>query len=405
MIPRGRLDIPWSDLVAAAASCLTPGAAGALTRRVETLWSDDGDPFVCLSVRSGFDLLLTVLAYPPGSEILVSAVTIRDMVRIVEHHGLVPVPVDLDMRTLTVKTESLKGAVTPKTKALLVAHLFGSRMPLDDAADFARQRGLLLIEDCAQSFTGLDYRGHHGSDVSMFSFGPIKTSTALGGALLRVKDAGLRARMRSLHASYPMQGRWGFFKRVARFSLVRFMLQPRPFTLLCAALRLLGKNHDEIISHSVRGFSGPDFLANIRRRPSYPLLALLRRRLIRADSRRIARRIAAAQDLLCGVPALARPGGDAAYHSYWTFPVSPDDPDGLVRHLFQQGFDATRGSWSLYCVPAPDGRLSPTEALESMRRVVYVPAYPEIPTEERERLAGVLRRFGVVAQGAGPVAA
>jgi perosamine synthetase len=387
MIPRGRLDIGWSDLLAAAAYCVAPRRRQALAHRVETLWSDGGDAFVCLSVRSGLDLLLT------------------DMVRIVEHHGLVPVPVDLDMRTLTVKVDSLKRAVTANTRALLIAHLFGSRMPLDDASEFARQRGLLMIEDCAQSFTGLEYRGHDRSDVSMFSFGPIKTSTALGGALLRIKDPALRARMSLLQSTYPVQGRWRFFKRLSRFSVVRFMLQRVPFTVLCAALRAVGKNHDELISHAVRGFSGPDFFANIQQRPSYPLLALLRRRLTRADGGRVARRIGAAQGVLRHLPRLARPGSDAAYHSYWTFPVSPDQPDELVYHLFRRGFDATRGSWSLYCIPAPEGRPPATEALEAMRHVVYVPAYPEVPSDERDRLAEALREFGLAVHGAGPVAA
>jgi hypothetical protein len=56
---------------------------------VENLWSPAIDALVCLSVRSGLDLLLSALQYPKG-QILVSTVTIRDMVRIIEHHGLVP---------------------------------------------------------------------------------------------------------------------------------------------------------------------------------------------------------------------------------------------------------------------------------------------------------------------------
>lgn len=75
-----------------------------------------------------------------------SALTIRDMTRIVEEHGLVPVPVDLDARTLAVRPESLARAVTPKTRAIVVAHLFGSRMPMEPVVRFARERNLFLIE-------------------------------------------------------------------------------------------------------------------------------------------------------------------------------------------------------------------------------------------------------------------
>src|SRR5262245_28770618 len=116
MIPRGRLDIGWSDLAAGALACGRPGDREALQRRVEALWSAQPDALACLSVRSGLDLLLGALALPKGSEVLVTAVTIRDMIRVIENHGLVPVPVDLDMRTLAPKPESLSALVGPRTK-------------------------------------------------------------------------------------------------------------------------------------------------------------------------------------------------------------------------------------------------------------------------------------------------
>jgi len=48
-----------------------------------------------------------------------------------------------------------------------------------------------------------------------------------------------------------------------------------------------------------------------------------------------------------------RPGSDADFHSYWTFPIRSANPDELVRKLWARGFDATCGAWSLYAVPAP----------------------------------------------------
>jgi len=169
MIARGRIDIGWSDLAAGAWACVQPGRRQTETARLEERWSAAGDAVACLSVRSGLDLLLATVDWPPGSEVLVSAITIRDMVRIVQHHGLVPVPVDLDMDALALTTAALERARSPRTRAVLVAHLFGSRMPLDEVARFARAHRLLLIEDCAQSFSGLDYRGSEKSDVSFFS--------------------------------------------------------------------------------------------------------------------------------------------------------------------------------------------------------------------------------------------
>ena len=54
-------------------------------------------------------------------------------------------------------------------------------------AALAAERGLLLLEDCAQSLRGPPDRGDESADVSMFSFGSIKTCPALGGALLYVR--------------------------------------------------------------------------------------------------------------------------------------------------------------------------------------------------------------------------
>ena len=112
MIPRKRLDIGWSDLLYGMRCCLGAGDPARVRERIERAWSSEGTEgagLACLSVRSGFDALLAVLAFPPGSEVLMSALTIRDMTRIVEEHGLIPVPVDLDPRTLAVRPNRSPG--------------------------------------------------------------------------------------------------------------------------------------------------------------------------------------------------------------------------------------------------------------------------------------------------------
>ena len=203
MIVRKKLDIGWTDIAFGLGACLLPGDAQAAQKRLEAAWSPAGDAIACLSVRTGFDLLLAALALPAGSEILVSAITIGDMVRIIERHGLVAVPIDLDMASLSIRAELISEHVTARTKAIVVAHLFGSRMAMEPISAAARRHGLLVIEDCAQAFAADGYRGSAQSNVSLFSFGPIKTATALGGALLRVSDAGLRAAMLASQRKYP----------------------------------------------------------------------------------------------------------------------------------------------------------------------------------------------------------
>lgn len=395
MLPRGFLDIGWADLGLGLASCLRPGHRGRAQGRVEGAWPD-GDAFCALSVRSGFDTLLTALDLPPGGEVLTSALTVEGMTRIIGHHGLVAVPVDLDMRTLSVTVAALERAAGPRTCAVLVAHLFGSRMPLDGVTAFARQRGLVLIEDCAQAYAGPDYTGHPGSDVSMFSFGPIKTSTALGGAVLKVRDPDLLDAMRNVQAGQPVQGRGAFLRKVLKFGAIKTVSRPAAYGVLASACRLLGTDHDAVISRALHGFAGPDFFRRIRHQPSYPLLALLERRVRTFDGSVIERRRRVAEAARAWLPAAAQVGGAAAHHSHWVFPVTSSAPEQLTRHLWSRGFDATRGRTSLAVVAPPRHRpeLTAPEAAGTLSRVVYLPVHAAARSDQLDRLVDAVRDFG-----------
>jgi len=394
MIPRGRLDIGWHDFIAGSLYCLDPRSREAAQRRVEEL-STGSEALICLSVRSGLDLFLKAMAYPPGSEILVSAITIQNMVEIIEHHGLAAVPVDMDMENLTVKRDSLVRAISPKSKAVLVAHLFGSRMDLAPVAQVASERGLLLIEDCAQSFSRDGYWGHDDSDFAITSFGPLKTATALGGAVGRVKDAALLQRMKEIQDGHPVQGRWMFFKRVARFALMRALMYPAPFSLFYGACRLRGKNHDDVFSQAIRGFTPANFFWKIRHQPSAPLLRLMARRISGKGDSWVRRRTATAEAAIKIMPGIRRPGRTAANHTHWVLPILSPTPDCLAHHLWGRGFDANRGRWSLYVVPAPTSRpeMHAEEANRVMSEVVYTPVYPVVRQPDIERLARALAEF------------
>ena len=105
---------------------------------MEQVWPADGDVLICLSVRSGFDLLLGAFGLPPQSEVLISAITIPHMVRIVKEHDLVPVPLDLDLKDPAPRVDVLSPrAVTPATRVIVVAHLFGGRVSLESVLELA----------------------------------------------------------------------------------------------------------------------------------------------------------------------------------------------------------------------------------------------------------------------------
>ncbi len=385
MIPRKKLDIRWSDLFWALGRTFLPDRREAGERALEEEWDPHGRSVVTLSVRSAFDMILTELALPEGSEILMSAVTIGDMATIAEAHGLVVVPVDLDMDTLAVTPESLRRAWSPAARILVVAHLFGSRMPLDEVEGWCRRRGVFLVEDAAQSWTGDGYRGHPGADVALFSFGPIKTNTALGGGLARFRDPELAVAVRARARRHPPQPPRRFRLRVLKYLAIQaLLLRPVYAAFVRVVPWLTGTTHDAVVNGAVRGFAGGALLQGIRHRPCGALVALLRRRLQSDTAARVEARVEAALGVLARVAHLPRPGRRSAFHSHWVIPVEVDDPEEAGARLRAIGVDATRGASSLRALPPPEGSpdRSAPEAARVMRRILYLPGYagmPELP--------------------------
>ena len=76
-------------------------------------------------------VLLYVKDFDSGSEIIMSGITIPDMVKIIESHRLNIVSVDMDMESLHVDKDSILGAITERTVMVVVAHLFGSKMEME----------------------------------------------------------------------------------------------------------------------------------------------------------------------------------------------------------------------------------------------------------------------------------
>lgn len=378
MFARKRLDIDWIDLMAASCYLAFPGSPDPLK-----YWNSDS--LVTLSVRSGFDLLLSALSLPTGSEVLVSAVNLRDMVRIIAAHGLVAVPVDLDMKRLEPKPELLEAAITPRSRALLVAHLYGSRLNLDYVVKMARERDLLLIEDCAQAYTGRSFQGHLGAVCSMFSFGTIKTATALGGGILTVRDPELLKRMRRLQATYARQSRAAFLRRLTRAAALKFIAEPLCYSGFVKVCQILKVDFDRLVNAAARGFTG-DLMAGIRKRPSGALLRLLERRLKSYDERKLEAR-AEAGAMVSRLSRAVRPGSEATGHTYWLYPIYAERPEVLMEVLRGAGYDATRGASQLQALAGAE------EAVAGMARVVYVPVYPEMGAQALARLADLLNAY------------
>jgi dTDP-3-amino-3,4,6-trideoxy-alpha-D-glucose transaminase len=167
--------------------------------RFEERWAETVGVRHCVSVGNGLDAIRLILegyGIGPGDEVIVPAFTYYATWLAVQQTGATLVPVDVDLRSAAIDADLVAAAVTPRTKAILIVHLFGIPAELDRLRTIADDAGVLLIEDAAQSH-GAPGVGSTG-DASAFSFYPTKNLGALGDAGgVTTDDADLAARIRS----------------------------------------------------------------------------------------------------------------------------------------------------------------------------------------------------------------
>lgn len=362
MIPRLRLDIGWFDLLSALV--LSPSNEAALNTRIHAHAPPDAHPVTGLSVRTLFD---AILAETEARPVLMSAVTIADMPAIVQAHGRALHIVDIETDTLFPAPQSLRAACTAMSPGIVViAQLYGGRTAIPPAA--SRQPGLIVIEDCAQAFDG-ELTLSDGADIALFSFGPIKTATALGGAIGLFRDAELAQRVGRRIAAYPaLPERW-FLRRIAKFAGLKILNIPVVYGAFLSVLKLSGRDPEQTIGQMARGFSaGRPIEEAVRQKSPRRMLALLARRLDKWRPGPDA--TPHLFDQLSSITTL--PGSATGKHRWWLAPIMVAEPSRLIAALRKQGYDATRGATSMRAISGDDNA-PPPNAAHMMRSIVYLP--------------------------------
>ena len=135
----------------------------------------------------------------PGSEIITTSVTDMGALTPILYQGCVPVFADIDPFSYNVTAETIARVITPRTRAIVVTHLFGNPCEMAPIMELARSKNIPVIEDCAQSFLAA-YRGELTGtigDIGAFSMQQGKhMTTGEGGIVLtRRDDYARRARL------------------------------------------------------------------------------------------------------------------------------------------------------------------------------------------------------------------
>lgn len=162
----------------------------------------------CVGVANGLDALSLIFrAYlemgvmKEGDEVIVPANTYIASILSVSENRLVPVLVEPDIATLNIDPLQIEKAITPRTRAILVVHLYGQVCQMEQIQAIACKYGLKIVEDCAQSH-GACYQGVKCGalgDAAGFSFYPGKNLGALGdGGAVTTSDEQLETVIRRL---------------------------------------------------------------------------------------------------------------------------------------------------------------------------------------------------------------
>jgi len=142
----------------------------------------------------GLELALYALGIGPGDEVITTSRTFIASASCIAMRGAKPVIADVDRDSQNITAETIRQAITPRTKAVIVVHLAGWPCDMDPILDLAREHGLKVIEDCAQA-NGARYKGRPvGSmgDINSFSFCQDKIITTGGeGGLVTTNSAEL----------------------------------------------------------------------------------------------------------------------------------------------------------------------------------------------------------------------
>ena len=414
-LPRGQLYLP--DLRRIGRGLLASLASPSRGARVDALEARfaaalESDHAVLLPhARVALLAILRALDLPPGSEVLMTPVTIPDVVNAVLVTGLRPVFVDLGERTCNVDPAALAARVTPATRVVMVTHLSGLASPMDAILAIASAHRLVVLEDCSQAM-GTRYRGQMlgtFGKAGFYSLSTLKPVASFHGGLAITSDHALAWSLREAARAMPRPSRRWLFKMFARDAILHAASHPLPFSLAgyygMAALERLAP---AIVDELQRGnlvYDAARRAGRVKRKTelaasffaaytdAQAVLAEGCLDALDAGNHRRAELVARlhAQLEAASVPGLVRLNALGS-PTFWRYPLWTSDPEALRAALRRRGIDAARTNlccasrepaFAEYAVAAPNA-----EAF--VDRMVFLPLHPNLDERDMDHLASAV---------------
>jgi len=325
-----------------------------------------------IGVASGteaLELALHACGVKPGDEVIVPAFTFIATGSAVSALGAKPVFADIEPATFSLDPDQIESRITPRTRAIVAAHLFGLAANMDPILEIAAKHGIPVVEDNAQSF-GATYNGRKTGSMGRLgclSFYPSKNLGAYGDAgMIVTNDEALAARLRTLR-NHGQTGQYvsterGWNSRLDELQAAVLRVKLRHMGEWTAKRQAHARLYDSLLE-DIPGVVTPRVPPE--REHVYYLYTL------RLDERALGR-----------APAKGR--------------ESEAPSDRVQKRLRERGI----ASMVYYPVPL---HLQPQYALlggkpdtlrvseRASREVLSIPLYPEMTAEQVERVAGTVR--------------
>jgi dTDP-4-amino-4,6-dideoxygalactose transaminase len=190
---------------------------------------------------------LTAAGLEPGDEVILSPLTCKAVPLALLSMKLKPVYADISPATFNLDAARAQDRITGATGAILFQHTYGHTGGVEDVAALAGQRGLFLVEDCAQCMPVRtdDYRpGQYGA-VAIFSNNAGKPLSAGSGGVAITGNTPLADRMRGLRNSMPRRKLAGELRNSAETWLHRHLLRPSLYWMLFDLYRRMDSNYSQ----------------------------------------------------------------------------------------------------------------------------------------------------------------
>lgn len=406
-IPRHRLETTFADYARIAASLVAPRDRADVTTRFEqalAAYVGCKHAITVSSGRLGMHLILEQLGLEQGCEAIIPAFNLFAVVERFRALGITPRFCDIEPHTLNIDPACAEAQVNPRSKVLLVTHMFGHAADMDALLALSRNNNLILLEDCAHALgtrVGDRCMGTFGK-AAIFSFSVLKLVTTFGGGMITTNDddlaAGIRAALAERTSGGAVRGGW---KKAATGLVMDVGTRALPFSLgawpMLRMMRMVRPDvQRKMMTESPQAERRFDASRTGKLHPFQARLGLSQ--LARCDEFIAARRIVGAwlDAELAGIPQVRLLDHDRfGTHNRLYYGILAERAEVLCEYLFRRGIDCETSEYrncaelEMYHEFAADCPVS----RDVQRSILRLPNHPGLSRRSAVRIAAAIRKF------------